>query len=429
MQIPPLFVLFLIAACCTAPAIAAVKYIDSSPDLSASITGSNEFSPGEDATITIVIRNSGLNTFKDTNAGTIERDDLPNTAKLTIVQLLPGTGPLTVKTDPQSVGDIPGGGGTARLAVSAKIAKDAAAGDYTLPLLVRYRYLESTVQEGSDTLQSLYATVEKIIPLTIRIRPRLRITVLSVTTESLNVGTEGYLRLTLRNDGSDEGKMATVTLTRSGTSQIIPTDSSVFIGDFPSGSVVNCTYKVAISADAGEQLYPVDVSVKYKDHEGQIVTSEKVTIGVPVGGKAAFAISSQPPEIAAGQQAVVAVGYRNTGKATAYHVQARISAVPPFTSSDDTAYLGDLQPGQSGTARYQLSVPAGAETREYTLDSEVRSRDALDNSQIADTLKVTVRVIPNANPGNPLTSPVALAAFAVTALGAGYYLVIMRKKK
>jgi len=42
---------------------------------------------------------------------------------------------------------------------------------------------------------------------------------------------------------------------------------------------------------------------------------------------------------------VIVVQYQNTGGATAYNAQARISAVDPFTSNDDTAFLGTMAPG------------------------------------------------------------------------------------
>ena len=61
----------------------------------------------------------------------------------------------------------------------------------------------------------------------------MKIEVLEAVPENLNVGTGGYLNLTLKNTGFEDGKKATVKILRNGNSPIIPTDSSVFIGDFP----------------------------------------------------------------------------------------------------------------------------------------------------------------------------------------------------
>lgn len=427
MQTRTILVLLLLAACCTAPAYAAVKYIDSSPSLTALVSGSNEFSPGQDATITIILQNTGLNTFKFANDGTIARDDLPNTAKLVTVRLAPVTGLLAVKTDPQSLGDI-AGGGTAVFSVKAKIADTAASGDYTVPLAVQYRYLESSPQEASDNMQFIYKDVNTTLPLKITVKPHVRITVLSSTTEALNVGTEGYLHLSIRNDGSDNGKKATVKLTRSGTSPVIPVSGEVFIGDFSSGGTVNCTYKASVSDNAGAQTYPVDVSVTYEDNEGKVVTSDTVTIGVPVGGKTVFSVTSAPAQITAGQAATIEVVYRNDGSDTAYAAQARVSAVPPFTGNDATAYLGDILPGQTATARYALTAAASAEPKGYALDSEIRYRDTLGNSQTADTVRVNVTVVPRTESPLSPANPIILCLLAAVIIGAGYYLLVMRKK-
>jgi len=420
--------LLLLLAFCSAPVHGATKYLGSSPELSAAIAGTNEFTPGQDATISIVVQNSGLNTYKFVNEGTIERDDLPNTAKLVTIGLSAGTAPVIVKTDPQMAGDIKGTG-TVTVKMNVKISGNATAGEYRLPLIIQYKYLEKTEQDATDNIQFFYKPVNVTFPLTIRIRPQVKIDVLEATPESLNVGTEGYLNLRILNTGSDDGKKATVKITRNGASPIVPTDSSVFVGDFSAGSVVTCRYKVAVSDNAEKQTYPVDVAVTYENNEGTVVTSAPETIGVPVGGKTEFVVVSGPVQVNAGSKGIIEVRYRNAGETPVYSAQARISAVDPFTSNDDTAYLGTIQPGESGTARYEVSVDGAALPKEYALDSVVRYRDALDNSQVSDTLKVRVQVTAEPGSGNPLTNQLVLLPIAAAIIGAGYYVLVMRKKK
>jgi hypothetical protein len=420
--------LFLLLAFCSAPVLGATKYLGSSPELSAAIAGTNEFTPGQDATISIVVQNSGLNTYKFVNEGTIERDDLPNTAKLVTIGLSAGTAPIVVKTDLQMVGDIKGTG-TVTVKINAKISSNATAGEYSLPLIIQYKYLEKAEQDASDNIQFFYKPVNQTFPLTIRIKPQVKIDVLEATPESLNVGTEGYLNLRIQNIGSDDGKKATVKIIRNGASPIVPTDSSVFVGDFSAGSVVTCRYKVAISSNAEKQTYPVDVAVTYENNEGTVVTSAPDTIGVPVGGKTEFIVVSEPARVNAGSKRTIVVEYRNAGETPIYSAQARISAVDPFTSNDDTAYLGTIQPGEFGTARYEVIVNGAAIPKEYALDSEVRYRDALDNSQISDMLKVRVLVGAEPGSGNPFANPLVLLPIAAAIIGAGYYVLVMRKKK
>ena len=165
-----------------------------------------------------------------------------------------------------------------------------------------------------------------MVPLTIKIKPQVKIQVLEAVPEDLNVGTGGYLDLKIRNIGSDDGKKATVQIIRNGASPVIPTDSSVFIGDFPRNGTVSARYKVSVSADAGAQTYPVDIAVTYENNEGDVVTSTSETVGVTVGGKISFAVVSDPAQVYPGSDNVVIVIYKNTGDATAYHSTARLTA-------------------------------------------------------------------------------------------------------
>jgi len=424
-----LALLIIAAVFCCMPALGAVKYVGGSPEITAYLSGVNEFSPGQDATITVLLQNSGTNTMKFTDKGTLTPDDLATTAKLVTAGLSQGTAPIVIKTDPQSLGDIPSPGKTpAKFTI--KITSDATLGEYTLPLMVQYKYLSTTLadQETSDTIQYHYTTVNQIIPLTIKIKPEVKIDVLDAEVSNLVVGTEGYVNLTIKNIGYEDGKQATVKLLQSGSSAVIPTDNNVYIGDFPRNGVVTCLYKVAISADAHAQTYPIDVAVTYTNAEGDTVTSATDTIGVPVGAKLGFTITSSPAVVTQGETSVVGVEYQNLGSITAHDAQARLSTVDPLSSTDSTAYLGDIPPGGKATAQYAITAASGAAPTTYALDTEVRYRDALDNSQISDTFKAPVVVKQPSSKGLQ-QYPAALTLIVLMLIGTGYYVLVMRKKR
>ncbi len=126
---------------------------------------------------------------------------------------------------------------------------------------------------------------------------------------------------------------------------------------------------------------------------------------------------------------IIEVTYRNTGETTAYSAQARVSVVDPFTSNDDSAYLGDIAPGQTAVARYEVGVSSDAVAKDYALDSEVRYRDSLDNSQISDTVKIPVTVVKPTTQDGLMDNLAIIIAGIVVIVAAGYYLLVMRKKK
>jgi hypothetical protein len=396
--------------------------------MSALISGINEFSPGQDATIKVIVQNSGVQNLQFVNGGSISRDDLLTTAKTVSVGLSAGNAPIIVKSGPQIVGDIKSNE-IRTVAITTKILPNATEGEYQIPLTISYTYLAAADQSTSDILQSNYQLTSETFPITIKIKPQVRVEVLEAVPENLIVGSEGYIDLKVRNTGSEDGKKATVKLIRNGASPIIPTDSSVFIGDFPHNGTVTSRYKVTISGDAEKQTYPVDVVVTYENRDGDVVTSDIETIGIPVGGKISFAITSGPVQVVPGSDNVIQVEYQNTGVTTAFNAQARLSVFDPFTSTDDTAYLGDLKPGQTATARYQMSADDTAAVKDYTLDSEIRYRDALDISHNSDIIHVTVQVQPKPASAGLMQALPIIVVLALICIGAGYYFLVMKKKQ
>jgi hypothetical protein len=129
-----------------------------------------------------------------------------------------------------------------------------------------------------------------------------------------------------------------------------------------------------------------------------------------------------------GNKKIISVEYKNTGETTIYSAQSRISAVDPFTSNDDIAYLGDLKPGESVVASYEMSVDRSATIKEYGLDSEIRYRDALDNTYISDTMKVKINVTSSAGMTAVLSNPVYLSIIVAGIIGIVYLVYRYRKK-
>ena len=425
-----LIMLLVCGAAIVAPVSAATKYLGGSPLFSASVIGVNEFTPGQDATISILVKNSGVNIMKQVDQGTIEAEDLPTTAKFVRIGLTSDSDAIVVKTDPQMVGDIPANGNGVTVKFHATISTNATAGEYQLPLEIGYEYPRILQQENAEIFEYAYNSADDTLPVTIRIKPEVKIEVIEAVPDPLSAGTEGYLDLKIKNTGPENGSMASVKIIRSGNSAIIPTDSTVFIGDLPSGSVAECRFKIAASADATNQTYPVDVLVSYTNHEGTVVTSDPETIGIPVNAKTSFSVISPVAAVSAGSRSIIEVQYRNDGNLTAYATQSKISPHGAVTISNNVAYLGDLQPGKSATARYDVQVDGSADPAVYAFDSKLRFRDALGNSQESDTTIVNIQILP-ARAGTVAGLPVAVvvAGLILVIVAAGIVLLANRRRK
>jgi hypothetical protein len=404
------------------PVRAGEQYMAGSPELSAMISGTNELSPGKEVQLAVMIQNTGVNQFKFVKTGIVDRDDLPNTAKFLTVTLGSGSTPLIIKSDPQMVGDLKASG-TATASFTVRVPSDTPAGSYNLPVQLNYSYLYTADQYGYDTIGYSYKSINETIQIPVTIKPDVRIKVVSSDIRALNAGTEGYVTLNVQNVGHENAKKAIVIIARNDASPVIPTEGSAYIGDFPVNGTAKCVFKTSVDSGAEAQTYPLDVYVKYEDHNGDTVTSDIETIGVPVGGKIDFEIISESQTMTPGQKKVITARFKNTGGATAYQAQARVSMVDPFTSNDDSAFLGDIAPGETKEASFLVSVDKAATVKQYGLDSEVRYRDALDNTVISDPMKLNITVAADKGILAQLAeNPAAIIAIVVVVAGIGYLL-------
>jgi len=406
----------------------ATTYLYGEPDLEATVAGTVEFSPGSDAEIMISIRNSGLNEVKLETALPSPGNELPNTARMVTAALDAGGAPVTVKTDPQMVGEI-AGGQSLTVPFSVRIASDAPGGTYPLLLQLSYTYLHDTEQADPGTAIYHYRTGNTTLEVPIKIRAEVYPEIIESITEHLSAGGEGYVNLKVANSGHLEGRSSVLLILRNDESPVIPVDSSVYIGDFAPGEEVEARYKVNILETAEENSYPLDVAVEYLDDQGDTVRSETIIVGVPVGGKIRFDVISPMVSMHIGSAEEILVEYENAGKTDVYSAQARLIASDPFTCSEDTAYLGDLGPGEHAVARFSISADKSATVKEYGLDTEVRYRDALDNSRISDPMVVKVEVVGRTGIEQVLYSPVIMSIIGAVVVLIIYYTFFHRKKK
>jgi hypothetical protein len=423
-----ILVLFVMATFFVVPVMGGTMYLSGSPNLSASVSGTNEFSPNSEVQISITVQNIGQSKDKLVQSGITDRDDQPTTAKFLTATLSPGNAPVTIKTDPVMLGDL-AGSSSANAQYTVKIQENADGGTYVLPLTLNYSYLSSASQYDDVTMEYFYQSEQITLDIPITIKPEVAIEILSAEPEHIIAGAEGYITIKVKNSGTAHGSQAVVVLTRNGNSPILPVDDSVYIGDFPAGTIATTRYKVSVSDRAESQSYPVNVGVIYLNAEGDSVSAREKTIGVPVGEKVKFTIVSPPAVMHPGNKKEITVEYKNTGDSPVYSAQARISAVDPFTSTSDIAYIGDLQPNESRVITYQLGVDRSATIKEYGLDSEIRYRDALDNTHISDPMKVTVDVASTEGIAIILTNPIYLSIVAAAVIGIAYLAYHYRKKK
>ncbi len=229
--------------------------------------------------------------IKIIQSGIIDPSDLSSTAKQLTVTLGASDAPIVIKADPQVVGDLLAST-SATAMFHIKVNQDAPAGTYQVPVVLNYTYLYQAEQEGTDTLNYQYKTVNENITLPIKIKSEVQIAVPDVDAGNLNAGNEGYVNVTIKNIGYEEGRNAAVRIQQNDQSPVTPTEGSVYIGDFPGrrGGYLPVQGD-GLKRCPAEDLPARCVLVNYKNSEGDYVNSTIETIGVPIGKKVDFNVT------------------------------------------------------------------------------------------------------------------------------------------
>jgi hypothetical protein len=404
------------------PCLAGMRYISGGPDFFVSLGSTSELIPGATAELPVTIGNKGTMRMETYNYLSMQPMYLPTTAKSTIIELLPGDAPVLVRSNSQIIGDVQAGQVVPATFI-IDVPQAAPAGNYTMLARISYSYVPRIEQEGSADMSYYFRENETELPLPIKIRRMVILAVEKAGSNDLSAGREGIIDFTIRNTGQDTGIGTSLFLVPVGSSPIVPFSNSVYIGEFPPGSIIQPSFKVAVSDTAAPGLsYPLSLYATYKDFTGAAATSPSVTAGVSVLDKISFERENTSSVVNPGTKGTVRVTYKNTGNSRVYNAKARISVINPFSSDDDTSYLGDLGPGESATAIFSVKTDGGAMVKMYSADSEVQYNDENGTVYTSDNIPVPIDVQADPTPG---TAGVVLA---ILIIAGGAFLWYRHKK-
>ncbi len=196
--------------------------------------------------------------------------------------------------------------------------------------------------------------------------------------------------------------------------------SEYYLGNIKAGGEYTAVFKVQASDEAKPITYPAEIKLKYKSMNEYFYTDAK-SVGIKVNPKMKFEVYDTP-KIAAGSESVVTLTIKNVGNFTIREATARLTITDPFSSSDDTAYVGTLKPGQTAEIKFKLSVDADATPKKYGLNLEVKYKDLEDEWAISEPTKAVIEVVPSQPPYG------AIAIIAIIAIVAVAYYLRRRKK-
>jgi hypothetical protein len=206
------------------------------------------------------------------------------------------------------------------------------------------------------------------------------------------------------------------------------------------------TIKIGEHAPAGEYPLTLNMSYDYQDNvrvyasklltEGGAASlvnyresyvyqkaNQSLPIVIVVKRQADFEIINASGTLSAGsKKGDVTVTYTNIGEDPIRDAVARLSIFKPFSSTDDQAFIGSMNPGENKTVVFRIDVDSDATPKEYGINSEIKYTDVSGDTVISESMKIPVTVVPAAQ---SLLLP-ALAVLVVIVAAGGY---MYRKKQ
>jgi len=297
-------------------------------------------------------------------------------------------------------------GETRRVSVQVGATDDVSPGEYPVNAVVSYRD-ENDIGQRSDTLTT-----------GVSVRPERTFAMEGIETSNFRVDeSEATISGQITNTGPAPARNVVVRMRDHGT--VTPTNGESAVGTLEPGESARVSFTAAIASDAEPGSNSFTFDVEYENAEGDVLTAAN-----PLRKRAAidserdrFEVSNVSTTVTPGGTAQLSADVRYVGDDPISAVNARLFTSDPLSTSDDGAFLGGMEPGETATATFRISATSDALPKEYASSIEVRYDEADGDTEFTDGMPIGVAV--NEPEGGPPVPPVVVGAVVVLALIGG----------
>lgn len=235
----------------------------------------------------------------------------------------------------------------------------------------------------------------------------------SVKSRSLYVDSIGAAQITVTNTGDVAARNARVFAEPD--QPFAPLSNGGQLGTLAPGESATTSVKLEVSDRALAQSYAFPIVVAHDDAYGNVVRSDPLSADVAIGPERQFEVVDAA-QIEAGATERIELTVENTGESAFEDAVVRINADSPFETDDDTAYIGELAPGERAAVSYTVSADEAATPKAYSLDTTIKYDNPFDEAVVSDVRPATVEVT---EPSGPATLLVLTAIGVPVLLASG----------
>jgi len=238
---------------------------------------------------------------------------------------------------------------------------------------------------------------------------------------SMTVGEEGRVRGTVDNRGSTPARNAVVVIS-SPSPNVRFTETTYALGDIETGSTAEFSFDAVVAPTAAAGPRPFDVTVRYEGPSGADRQSTPLQFRgdvVPQPDRLAFEAVNASYGIDTSNRLSVRV--TNVGDARLEDVRVSLATAPPFTSESPSAFVSALDPGETATLGFELSVSEDAveSTHAVALNATAETTNG-DMIRMEPSL-VAVTIAESSGPGGDTALVVGVAVLAAVVIVSGWW--------
>ncbi len=188
---------------------------------------------------------------------------------------------------------------------------------------------------------------------------------------------EVKLDITLENIGGGDAEFVKVKLNLpKGFSASGSFSDQNSLGKIAEGQGKTATFFIDTEKDLSSGQNTATLEIEYKTNTE--IKTQKLDFQLPVKGKPQFKILSsimQPSKITPGQTGSVEIKIKNIGEETGEETSIRVfeNIDIPIEFEEKTRFIGDLKPGQTGTAVLSFEVESDATPSSYLIQVQTRT--------------------------------------------------------
>lgn len=334
-------------------------FVRGSPDLIVETTD-NEVGVGESTVELRLLNRGGIDAGGSTNTRV-------TTARAVVVSA-GGSGPVTVETDRATAGAVRTES-SVPVPLRVSVPVDAEPGSYDLEVDVTYTYTETIAPRSNVVSQE---TETETFEVTVVVPEGPRFVVADADTDA-QVGGEGTLSVTLRNEGTEVARDASVGV-QSATSGAVIGEGNArsFAGALEPGETTTLEYDTTVTAP-GE--FPAEATVGYEGEDGLTESSRTLSFGVDPAAEQSFGVNDVETSLSVGATGEV------TGTVTNEGPEPVDDAVLVVSSNSQRLDLGE--------GEYALSTLEAGESEQFSFEAEVSGQADPAPRQLDFTVEYT----------------------------------------